>query len=252
MKKILILSLALLIGVPSFAEKRKKSKKGNSTDIAADVAKVKRALKYADYQTAVSKLYDVIEKEGEGSTYIDSLAYLYFSTGRYTSCALVSKELLEKDPSKTNILELEAVSLSKMGSTVEAIDAYQKLVAKTNNINHYYELALLQYSIKRLAEAAASIKQAESLKAGENDFVNIPVGKNQVQKVPLMAAIYNLHGLIAYDLDKTNTEIPKGAFQKALEIFPDFVLAKNNLKAMDQGTDDKAPESATPPVKEKK
>ncbi len=251
MKKILFLSLALLIAFSSFAEKRKKSKKANTTDISTDVAEVKKALQYADYQTAITKLYDVIEKDGPESTYIDSLAYLYFSTGRFASCALVSKELLEKNPEKTNILELQAVSLSKLGSTIEAIDAYQKLVAKTNNINHYYELALLQYSIKRLAEAAASIKQAESLKAGENDFVNIALDKNQVQKVPLMAAIYNLHGLIAYDLDKTNTETPKKAFQKAVELFPDFVLAKNNLKAMDQEKKEDA-SSTPPPEKEKK
>jgi tetratricopeptide (TPR) repeat protein len=248
MKKLIIISLALLIGFGSFAQKRKKSK-NQDTDITLDVAKIKKALRYADYETAISSLYDVIQKEGETSTYLDSLAYLYFSTGRYASCALVTKDVLDKDESKANMLELRAVSLSNLGNTVEAIDAYQKLVPLTKNIHHYYELALLQYSIKRLAEAAISIKNAEAIEATEKDFVNIPLDKNQAQKVPIMAAIYNLHGLIAYDLDKTNTEAPKQAFQKALEIFPDFVLAQNNMKAMEQPKEDK---KSLAPTEEKK
>ena len=233
MKKLLIISFALLIGFSSFAQRKKKSK-NESSNTSTEIAKVKKALRYADYETAITSLYDVIQKEGESTTYLDSLAYLYFSTGRYASCALVAKDVLARDGNKANILELQAVSLSNLGNTVEAINTYQKLIPLTKNIHHYYELALLQYSIKRLAEAAVSIKNAEDITADQEDYVTIPLDQNQMQKVPIMAAIYNLHGLIAYDLDKTNTEIPKKAFQKAIELFPDFVLAQNNMKAMEQ------------------
>lgn len=59
--------------------------------------------------------------------------------------------------------------------------------------------------------------------------VKIDMGQNQAQQVKLEAAVQNLKGYILLEEYPDKKAEAIAAFNKALEIQPDFLLAKNNL-----------------------
>ncbi|OYU83508.1 MAG: hypothetical protein CFE24_10910 [Flavobacterium sp. BFFFF2] len=224
----IILALFLLSSAITLAQVKTKK----STDHEKEALTIlKQAQTYADGGTMITALHQIIAEEGVNSTYKDSLAVTYYKMNNYISCHLVAKELLEKKPNNVVLLELEAMSLKQLNAKKEAIDAFEKLFALSKNKFHGYQLAVLQQSIKRLAEAQATINQVlacEDIKGFDLEF---PKDQNQSQKIALNAAIQNLKGLIAYELKDITTA--KTAFQEALNISPDFALAKQNVAALE-------------------
>ncbi|RPD98767.1 hypothetical protein EGM88_06145 [Aureibaculum marinum] len=205
----------------------------NNTDTELDKKVLKQALIYADSDVAKKSMYDIIAKEGENSTYKDSLAYLYFNDRRFSSCFMVCTDILSRDGSKQEILEMQAISLENMGAYEKAAQSYAKLTVKTKNNYHAYKLANLYYAIKKYDEAYKAIQKALELKDTGEIKVTYAVNKNYQQQVALLAAISNLKGLIEFEQDKM--DLAKASFQKAVEIQEDFVLAKENLQAVIDG-----------------
>lgn len=117
-----------------------------------------------------------------------------------------------------------------MRATKEAIEAYEVLFAKTNNMAHGYELGNLQYSIKRLDEAKATLSKAATCPEIEKATVTFPIDKTKNQQVPLLAAVNNLKGVVSFEL-KENTEAQE-AFEAALKIMPEFAVATQNANAV--------------------
>jgi tetratricopeptide (TPR) repeat protein len=228
MKKILF--LAALLSIQGITAQKLTPEALKETTLTNHKAIVKQALTYNDVQTAINSMHSIIALEGATSTYKDSLAITYFNVGNYVSSHLLAKELLSKKPQDIQLLEINAVSLQNLNATKEAITAYELLFAKTRDMAHGYQLAMLQYSIKRLAEAQAIIAQALQCEPIENAYMQFAVDKNQNQNVPLKAAAYNLQGLIAYELkDNQSASI---AFNEALKIMPEFALATQNANAV--------------------
>ncbi|MCD4665491.1 MAG: hypothetical protein K8R68_09475 [Bacteroidales bacterium] len=241
MKKSILTFLILAIAILTFAQRGKKeSEPVAPTEKNIHVSIYQKALKYGDANTAINSLLYIITTEGDQSAYRDSLAFLYFNVGRYASCELVCREILKSENDKAGILEMMAISQKSLGKTIEAISSYEKLLPLTNNIYHAYNLAELQYTIKRLGEAYITIQIAEQSECTENDKISFNMGQNQTQQVQLKAAIYNLKGLIEYELDPENKDVARQSFEKALQIEPEFLLAKNNLSIFN--TEEEIPE----------
>ncbi|QCX39362.1 hypothetical protein FF125_13270 [Aureibaculum algae] len=205
----------------------------SNTDTSLDKAVLKQALRYADSDVAKKSMYDIIAKEGDNSTYKDSLAYLYFNDRKYPSCYMVCADVLSKDGSKQQILEMQAVSLENMGAYDKAAQTYAKLTVKSGNNYHAYKLANLYFALKKYDEAMSAVKKAQELKDTGEIKVSYAVNKNYQQQVALLAAISNLKGLIEFEQEKL--DLAKLSFQKAVEIQEDFVLAKENLEAVIAG-----------------
>ena len=205
----------------------------SNTDTSLDKAVLKQALRYADSDVAKKSMYDIIAKEGDNSTYKDSLAYLYFNDRKYPSCYMVCADVLSKDGSKQQILEMQAVSLENMGAYDKAAQIYAKLTVKSGNNYHAYKLANLYFALKKYDEAMSAVKKAQELKDTGEIKVSYAVNKNYQQQVALLAAISNLKGLIEFEQEKL--DLAKLSFQKAVEIQEDFVLAKENLEAVIAG-----------------
>ena len=71
------------------------------------------------------------------------------------------------------------------------------------------------------------------------------------QEVPMRAAAYNVKGICAMELNQE--EAAKQNFNKAVELFPDFALAKGNLDAMaKKKAGAQAPVAKTPATAPKK
>ncbi len=203
------------------------------TDAYTQKEKVFRlALRYNDFMVARTALYDMIVLKPELTTLKDSLSILYFNIGAYPECILLSKEILEKTPNNPTILEIKAISEQSVGLIKESLADYEKLYASNKNVYHLYQIAALQYELKRFGECDASIAQLLADKEIENKEISIAAGEKKSQKVSLKAAIYNMRGVLALETGKT--DIAKTNFNEAIKLNPDFELAKNNMKLLEQ------------------
>ena len=202
----------------------------NSLEI--EKQKLKQALAYGDKIVAASSMYTIINIEGPQSSYKDSLAYLYFNGRNFVSCFLVTNDILKNKPNNLELLEIQAASLESMGAIEKASEAYKTLLSKTNNNYHAYLLAGLQLTLNKFEEAYASVKKADQLPDNGTVKITFQVNKNYNQNVDLKAAIAYLEGVIAQNLKKDNEA--KLSFERAVKLFPEFVLAKSKLETLNK------------------
>lgn len=218
-----------------------RAQKGQSAPDAVVIQEkvVRRALRYADYGTAAAALHQLIALQGEGSTWRDTLLLVYTEAGNWDSAHLLADELREQRPEDNTLLAIDALALSQLGAAREAIAAYELLYSRTRKAAHGYELANLQHRIKRLAEAEATLAQilANDFQTDETAVFSTTTGGRQ--SVPLKAATLNLRGLVAYDMKQNEAAL--GYFRQALELQPDFAVAKQNEQTVQAATAAPAP-----------
>ncbi|MBP6730875.1 MAG: hypothetical protein KA149_02385 [Chitinophagales bacterium] len=187
----------------------------------------KTALKNYDLQAATIALYNMQALKPERTDLNDSLALLYFAGERYAQAYLIGEEIVKADPKRNDILELVAVSKQNLGLVKEALADYEKLYAAEKSVFYLYQQATLQYQLKRYGECVASLDQIISNPESEKQKVNIRLQQGS-QEVPMKAAAFNVKGICAIELNQE--EAAKQNFTKALELYPDFALAKGNLE----------------------
>jgi tetratricopeptide (TPR) repeat protein len=247
MRTAVILTLILSLSLNVFAQKKKKSEaepeqkqempQKESSEYQMQKSIALMALKYNDAMVAKQALYNMIALAPERTDLIDSLALLYFQMGSYTECILVAREILEKQPDKTSILEVKAISEQNLGLAKLALEDYEKLYPVTKNIYHLYQIATLQYDLKRFGECDVTIQRLMADEKLKETKIQIFLGQGQSQEVPMEAGIYNMQGMLLLNINK-ETEA-KERFNKALEMAPEFVLPKNNLAALEKSNKDK-------------
>lgn len=187
-----------------------------------------RAIKYNDANMAINALYNLSIMDPQNDSLLYSLAYLYFDNQNYISSVLTLNDVLLLNPENISALEMKALSLERIGATEKALEAYESLYLKSDdNIDYLYKVAVFQYDLKRFNESKTNIDILLSKpKADELKYV-FPTEDKQQQEIPMRASLHNLKGLIARD--NGNTEEAKKQFAIALEISPEFYLAKKNL-----------------------
>jgi tetratricopeptide (TPR) repeat protein len=226
MRKLIVLTL--LISQVIVAQKKITSESLKIEDITIQKEVLKQAVKYNDGVTAINSLHKIIVLEGKTSTYKDSLAIIYFKINNFSSSYLVSQEVLEKKPNDLTMLAINAESLKNLGDNKKAISVFETLFGLSKNQYHGYQLANLQLELKRLNEAKETIDQILLCEEIKDLVIQFPFDNENVQNVPIKAAIYNLKGIIFYELKEN--DLAKKAFQDAINIYPNFVVAKQNIK----------------------
>ena len=255
-RNILFSLLCLLTFQISFAQRSTKNQTttpivtGNTSDNQFGLKEkiFRDALKYGDLTVAKQALYEMIALKPSDKGLKDSLAYIYINMGSLREAILLSREILESDASNTNILEVKAIAEQNLGLAKEALADYEILYSKLKNVYHLYQIATLQYDLKRMQECNTSLDQI--LTSAEVDKKEIGLGtgtRGQQQKVILKAAALNIKGVLAMDLNEN--AIAKVCFEEALKLTPDFVLAKNNQDFLLKKT---APGSTSTPKTTKK
>ena len=208
------------------------------------------ALKYYDLNAATSALYNAMAIKPDRKDLRDSLALIYFAGERYGQAYTVGEEILKENPKRNDILEMVAVSKQSLGLAKEALEDYETLYkADTKQIFYLYQIATLQYQLKRYGECVASLDQIIGNEAAAKQNVNIRNSNSTSQSVPMKAAALNVKGIVAMDLSKEAEA--KDLFNQALQAFPDFALAKGNLAALAQKDKPSAgaPKTTTPAPK---
>ncbi|MBR9998637.1 MAG: hypothetical protein KFF73_06690 [Cyclobacteriaceae bacterium] len=190
-----------------------------------------RALKYNDVNMAIDALYNLAVMEPQNDSLLFSLAYLYFDSQNYFSSVLTLNDVLMLNPDNISALEMKAVSLERVGATEKALEAYESLYLKSdNNLNYLYKVAVFQYDLKRYGESKTNIDILLSKSESDEIKYMFPNEDDQQQEIPMRASLHNMKGLIARD--GGNPTEAKKQFTIALEISPEFFLAKKNLSEL--------------------
>jgi tetratricopeptide (TPR) repeat protein len=234
MKTALLSLLLLALTLPVSAQKNKKDtpapaveeKSGTDEQFKFYRSLYEQGLQYNDLNVATDAMHSMIALQPGKTELLDSLALLYFHRNAWAQCALVSTDALKKNPEKASLLELRAVSYQSLGMPIESLEDFEKLYQLGKNPYHLYEIATLQYSIKRFGECEVSVTKLMNDPEIKDKNIALGGGDNR-QEVPLLAAALNIRGVL--DLEQGKKDSAKTWFETALKMKPDFILAKNNL-----------------------
>ena len=220
MKRVLIIILVLNISL-CFGQKIYKK---DLLDLHKKT--YRQAISNYDLEVAKNSIYQILSIEGERSTYIDSLAYIYFNQKNYISYLSVANKILATSE-KMDILERKAIALENIGAIKEAIVVYERVFSQKKATIIAYKLGKLEHQLKRFAEAFSTLRSMENGKFPKEAYFPFPSAKkNEKQTIPLQSAYYNLLGMVSYELHSNEMAIKY--FKKALQLYPDFFVAKQN------------------------
>jgi len=189
-----------------------------------------RALKYNDVPVATNALYNLCIMESQNDSLLFALGYMYFDNQKYLSAALTLTDVLMLNSGNVSALEMKALSLEQIGAKDKALEDYETLYLKTNNINFLYKMAVFQYDLQRLKEAKTNIDIMLTNKEADSIKYYFPNKENEQQEVVMRASLHNLKGMVAKS--EGNNEEAKKQFAIALEIDPEFFIARNNLEEL--------------------
>ncbi len=187
-------------------------------------------MKYNDSQVAKDAMYSMIAMDPNDDSLKMRLCYYYYEQNQYPSSLFVSMDLLSRNPDQLDALRISAVSYERMGVKDKAIDAYESLYLKTNEVSVLYQVAILQFEIERYNECKTNLDII--LKDPQAKALKLSFAKNETeqQEVTLEAAVYNVMGMI--NKQQGNKADAKKYFEQSLQIEPEFELAKKNLKEL--------------------
>lgn len=196
-------------------------------DVQKNMAIYQLATQFNDPAVARMALYNVLFFSNNQSAVLDSLALMYYNLNQMPSVALVTTENLKINPDNQVALELGAIALNQLGAKDRSLENYEKLFLKNNDSRTLYQVAYMQYEMKRFTESSTSLEIL--LKRTDIDELKMTFSKldKTQQEVSMRAAAFNLKGLLAQE----NGEIQKAKeqFLEALKLAPGFEVAQANL-----------------------
>lgn len=221
--------IVIVLSLSFFSEVKAQSKEIQSTQLyKLYQMKYVFGRKYNDMDIIKDALYSMISMDMNDDSLKMTLCYFYFEQNQFASSLFVSMDLLSRYPDHEDALKINAMSYENMGVRDKAIDSYESLYLKTNEISVLYQAAMLQFELERYNECSANLDivvkdpQAKALK------LNFAKNETEQQEVTLEAAAYNMKGMLLKQ--QGNMTEAKVQFEKALELEPEFVLASQNLE----------------------
>ncbi len=190
------------------------------------------AIQYNDMPTAAMSLVSYLSNGGT-INYNDSLAVVYYNMNNFSGAYKLANEAYTRDNKNVTALSLLADISGQTNDAKTSLEWYEKLCPLNPLPFNYYQLATKQFSLERKLECKQSLaKVMADTAAAAKQKVTLQVGQGYSESVPVLAAAYNMMGVLAFQ-DKNTTEAKK-MYEAALKAFPDFVIAKQNLEAMNK------------------
>ena len=187
---------------------------------------------YNDVKTAINALhgFTVLSNNAQAMPYKDTLAMLYFANKEFYSALLLSQEVLKQDPANVNAMARSGECYQTLGDTKNAVATFEQVCQKVKNPYYNYQLAIAQYQLKRVAESESNLKIVLADTNSNKIAVAFPLPNGAVQEIPASSAALNILGIM--QMDSKNYEQAKKYFDQALQIYPDFVGARQNLQVL--------------------
>jgi tetratricopeptide (TPR) repeat protein len=209
----------------------------------------RRALAYNDLGSAAYAVGAYLYNGGNAA-FNDTLALIYYNMNNLGGAYRIAGEINEKDPKNATALTLLADISGRAGEVKTSLEWYEKLIAVAPSAFNQYQLATKQFILERNLECRQSLQKviADSAEAKEQK-VRLDIGEGYAEEVPVLAAAMNMMGALAYK-EKDNAKA-KEWYEKAVAIFPDFVIAKQNLEELKKGAEQAKPATPAKPAPKK-
>jgi tetratricopeptide (TPR) repeat protein len=140
-----------------------------------------------------------------------------------------NEETLKRHPNEEKFKNIKVLCLQQLGDVDGQFLLLEDLYKTTKKPQYIAQMASLQLASGDVKEATKTVDYIiEEFKSNKTDSLDIFLDETQKQKVPVLAAAYNMKGYIL--MQQKNINGAKDAYFKALEIYPDFVMPKRNLE----------------------
>lgn len=188
-------------------------------------------MEQGDVISAIVTLNRIIAIDRYNADALDSLSILYLRSGSNDAAAKLAFRALNVRESDA-VVRVLARSNKNLGKFEVALENYQKLLAKDpQNLEYLYEVAYANINLSRLNEAVPHIK-AIIQHPNSGSEVMQEYFKDGSQLLPYRAVAYNMLGFIQTKAGQDEAAIQ--SYQTALQIFPKYYLANNNLTLLNQ------------------
>ncbi len=187
----------------------------------------KMALEHKNYLAAIQAVYNIIAIKPELTQWNDTLLNLYKSQGAYLQISILAEKRFQTNPSDVANAELLAVAYEGIGETTKAIEVYDLLFETKQDLTYWYRIAVLQFKAQWYDKCLETLSRIIGNNKASEVVVTIDYA-NEQQDVLLKAVAHNIRGVIYKQ--QNQTEKAKIEFETALNIFPEFILAQENLK----------------------
>ena len=210
-----------------------------------------QALQYNDINVAINSLQNIITETTDNSVFLlkDTLAMLYFASKSYYSSLMLSKEVHQSNPSNINALARAAECYQNLNEIKSAIEDYEKVASLLKKPYYYYQLAVCQYGLKRYAECEVNINKVLADTNSNKTGVRFILPNGDEQKIPASAAVLNMRAVMK--MDAKNFADAKINLENALNIFPEFEGARQNLNYCNENLKNTKPTKGSPANKSK-
>jgi len=235
MKKIttiILINLAILITTPLFSQVKVDSSFQKSVDWSLNhyyrLFQVSSQLN--DLESAKNALLNLMIEIPQNDSILFQLGTIYYQMQNYTSAAICTQQVINRNPNHVAALEINAISYENIGINDKAVESYEKLYLKTENFESIYKLIILQYDLERYNECLANIEIMLGRTEVEEYTMPVLVEGNKQKDYPIKVFILNLKGMIKKE--QGDLAAAKSIFEAVLKVAPDFIAAKENLQSV--------------------
>lgn len=185
------------------------------------------AIEQGDVISAIVTLNRIVAFDKYNANALDTLAILYLKSGSNEAAAKVAFRALNVRESDAVVRVLGKAN-KNLGKYDVALENFSKLLAKSpENLEYHYEVAYAFINQNRLNDAVPHIQAIiQNPNSGSEVMKEFFDGGSQL--LPYRAVAFNMLGFIQSQAGQVDAAIQ--SYETALQIFPRYYLASNNLK----------------------
>lgn len=211
----------------------------NNSDNSASNASIQKLEKLyktsydlKDVPTAISAVQLILLQDSTNNLR-DSLPSMYLAVQNIDACLATTEDALKRHPENEEYNKYKMLCLEQIGKADELFALAKNLYDKTGKAEYIYKIASVQLVTGEFDAATKTINDMMEKYKNTKDSVDIFIDQSQSQRVPIIAACWNMKGYLYIQTQKYQQA--GEAYQKAIQTFPDFVMARRNLQQLIQG-----------------
>jgi tetratricopeptide (TPR) repeat protein len=200
-----------------------------------------------DFLSAITAVQSLISRDTVNVQLFDTLSLLFQNVNNPRGVLYASSKIVKLSPKNLKAWENYAITAKQLNLFQDAINAFSQLYSLKPELRYLYEIGVIYYQTNNATNGKQIFDQILNNPKSKEDKIVLFYANNQVVQVPVLAAVYNFIGY--QQAQAGNIDEAKKYYSQALQISPDFVLAKNNISELEKG---KTPSNEKKPVKGKK